>query len=66
MVRRPFLNTGITRAAFHSNGNWPNAIDLLKIFVNDCATAGAAIWRTLMEILSRSTDLDTGNFVISL
>jgi hypothetical protein len=36
------LNIGITRAAFHSDGNWPKTIDLLKIFVNGCATAGAA------------------------
>jgi hypothetical protein len=25
------LNTGITRAAFHSDGNWLKTIDLLKL-----------------------------------
>ena len=49
----PFLNTGETLATFHSSVNISEAIDSLKMHVNEGATMSAANFSSLHGMLSR-------------
>ncbi len=56
-----FLSFGTTFALFHSPGNIPDVIDMLKILVRGEAMAGAAICNNLGGKPSRSTALSSSN-----
>ena len=49
-VFSPVLYIGVTLATFQPDGNSPVRIDWLKIKVSDGVIAGAAIFKTLVEI----------------
>ena len=66
MDRRTFLKIGVSRAAFHSIGNLPEAMDILKILVKGSAIAGAAAFNTLAEMSSTPVALEIVSLTISL